>query len=406
MMLKALKYRIYPTEDQKTLIAKHIGCARFIYNLALETKQMAYAGPKVNLSRFELSAQIPDLKKECLWLKEVNSQSLQQALVHMDTAFNNFFKGRTEFPKRKRKSSTRQSFCVPQSVSLESGRLHIPKFKGGIELVEHRPLKGEIRQATISRTPTGKYFASILVETGAPIPEKKHISSPTTVGIDLGLKSFLVGSDGTTFDNPRHLKKAMERLKYAQSRFSKHKGKTQKKKLAKLHEEVANKRRDFLHKTSSHLIKNHDSIAIEDLDIKGMMKRIEPKPDGNGGFLPNGQKEKSERNQAIGDAGWGMFVGMLRYKADWHGKNILQIGRFDPSSKTCSCCGWIYHDLKLEEREWACKGCGETHDRDKNAALNIKAFALTKNIVCGTQTQNRSELPTLVGVMTSEAHRS
>jgi len=401
-MLKAHKYRIYPSREQETLITKHIGSARFIYNLALETKQMAYSGAKVNLSRYELSAQIPELKKECPWLKEINSQSLQKALINLDNAFGAFFKGRASFPNFKSKGSARQSFCVPQSVSLEDDRLCIPKFKGGIDIRLHRPIKGEIRQATISRTPTGKYFASILAETGASAPEKKPVKEATIIGIDLGLKSFLVASDGTTFDNPRHLKKAMERLKYAQSQFSRHKGKATKKKLSRLHEEVANKRRDFLHKTSSQLVKNHDSIAIEDLDIKGMMKRMEPIPDGKGGYLPNGQTEKSKKSQAIGDAGWGMFVEMLRYKAEWSGKNVLQIGRFDPSSKTCSSCGWIYRELSLEEREWCCRSCGTEHDRDANAALNIKAFALQKH-VCGTQTKTRKELPSLVGVLTSEA---
>lgn len=406
-MLKAYKYRIYPSKEQEVLIAKHIGSTRFIYNLALETKQMAYSGSKINLSRYELSAQIPELKKECSWLKEINSQSLQKALINLDNAFGAFFKGKAAFPNFKSKGSACQSFCVPQSVSLEGDRLQIPKFKGGIDIRLHRSIKGEIRQATISRTPTGKYFASILAETGAPVPEKKSVKEATTIGIDLGLKSFLVGSDGTTFDNPRHLQKAMDRLKYIQSRFSKYKGKKQKQKLSRLHEEVANKRRDFLHKASWQLVKNHDSIAIEDLDIKGMMKRLGPVPDGNGGFLPNGQKKKSKRNQSIGDAGWGMFVDMLRYKAEWQGKNILRIGRFDPSSKTCSTCGWVYRDLSLEEREWRCRSCGVHHDRDRNAALNIKAFALQKHKpVCGTQTKNRKELPSLVGVLTSEAHWS
>lgn len=404
-MLKAHKYRIYPTKEQEILIAKHIGSTRFIYNLALETKQVAYSGSKTNLSRYELSAQIPELKKECPWLKEINSQSLQKSLINLDNAFGAFFKGRAAFPHFKSKTSARQSFCVPQSVSLEGGKLQIPKFKGGIDIRLHRPIKGEIRQATISRTPTRKYFVSILAETGAEALKNKSIKEVTTIGIDLGLKSFLVASDGTAFDNPRHLKKAMERLKYVQSRFSRHKGKATKRKLSRLHEEVANKRRDFLHKTSSQLVKNHDSIAIEDLDIKGMMKRNEPLPNGNGGYLPNGQREKSKKSQSIGDAGWGMFVEMLRYKAEWHGKNILQIGRFDPSSKACSSCGWIHRGLSLEEREWTCKSCGAQHDRDVNAAKNIKVFALEKH-VCGTQTKTRKELPTLVGVLTSEAHRS
>lgn len=405
-MFKAYKYRIYPTKAQATLLNKHMGATRFLYNLALETKQMAYVGAKISLSRFDLQKQIPDLKEECPWMKEVNSQSLQYALVCLDTAFKNFFKYGGGFPKHKRKSSARQNFCVPQAVEVDAELclLLIPKFREGIDIRLHRPIKGEIRQATISRTPTGKYFASILTETDEETLNKKVIKEVSTIGIDLGLKSFLVASDGTTFDNPRHLKKAMDRLKYAQSRFSRYKGKATKRKLSRLHEEVASKRRDFLHKASSQLVKNHDSIAIEDLDIKGMMKRNDPLPDGNGGYLPNGQKEKSKKSQSIGDAGWGMFVEMLRYKAEWQGKNILQIGRFDPSSKTCSSCGWIYRELSLEEREWRCRSCGVHHDRDRNAALNIKAFALAKNkTVCGTQTKTHGELPTLVGVLTHEA---
>jgi putative transposase len=410
-MLKAFKYRIYPTKEQEVLIAKHIGSTRFLYNLALETKQMAYAGSKVNLSGFDIAKQIPDLKLECPWLKEINSQSLQKAIANMDSAFNNFFKGRADFPKYKSKGSSRQSFNVPQSVEvdIETSLLHIPKFKGGIDIRLHRPLKGELKQATISRTPTGKYFASILAETGQAIPEKKPVSEQTAVGLDLGLKTLIVASDGTMFDNPKHMKEAMARLKYLQSRYSRFKGKTTKKKLAKAHEEVANKRRDLLHKLSSQLVKNHDSIAIEDLNIQGMMARCKPKQDENGKYLPNGQAAKSGLNKSIADAGWGMFVEMLEYKAEWQGKNILRIGRFEPSSKTCSCCGWIYKDLTLEEREWTCKGCGVVHDRDVNAAKNIKAFALEKSTnktVCGTQTKTQSELPTLVGALTSEAHGS
>lgn len=409
-MLKAYKYRIYPSREQEILIAKHIGSTRFIYNLALEIKQMAYSGSKVNLSGFAIHKQIPELKKECPWLKEINAQSLQKSIINMDAAFNNFFKGKAAFPKFKSKRSARKSFCVPQHVEIDTDAclLQIPKFKEGIRIRLHRSIKGAIKQATISRTPTGKYFASILVETGASIPNKKPIKEETTIGIDLGLKSFLVSSDGTTFDNPKHLLKMMERLRFTQNRFGRFKGRKTKHKLAHLHEEVANRRRDFLHKVSSQLVKNHDSIAIEDLDIKGMMKRLEPIPDSNGGFLPNGQKEKSKKNQVIGDTGWGMFVEMLRYKAEWHGKNILQIGRFDPSSKTCSCCGWIYRDLSLEERKWTCNGCGKLHDRDQNAAKNIKAFALEKQIkpVLGTRTKTHGKLPTLVGALTHEARGS
>ena len=381
-MLKAFKYRLYPTKHQSELLNKHIGAVRFVYNLALETKQIAWAGAQVNLSCFDLSKQLTDLKKECEWLKEINSQSLQQSLANLDNAYTNFFKGRAEFPNFKKKSSG-GSFNIPQSVSLKESKLIIPKFKGGIKINLHRPIKGTIRQSTISRTSTGKYFVSILCETGEDITPKVKINKDTTVGIDLGIKSFIISSDGKEYNNPKFLQKTEKKLKYVQRKYSKYKGKRTKQKLAILHEKVANKRNDFLHKVSSELIKNHDSLAIETLQVSNMLK--------------NHNLAKS-----ISDAGWGMFVTMLEYKANWYGKNILKIGTFEPSSKTCSCCGYINKDLQLKDREWSCGSCGTLLNRDVNAAINIKNFAL-KNKVSGTDTKNQNELPTLVGVLTSEA---
>lgn len=381
-MLKAFKYRLYPTKSQSELLNKHIGAVRFVYNLALETKQIAWAGAQTNLSCFDLCKQLTDLKKECEWLKEINSQSLQQSLANLDNAYTNFFKGRAEFPNFKRKSSG-GSFNIPQSVSLKGNKLIIPKFKGGIVINLHRPIKGTTKQATISRTPTGKYFVSILCETGEDVKQKVKTDKETTVGIDLGIKSFIVSSDGKEYDNPKFLRKSESKLKYTQRKFSKYKGKRAKQKLAMLHEKVANKRKDFLHKVSSELIKNHDSLAIETLQISNMLR--------------NHNLAKS-----ISDAGWGMFVSMLEYKANWYGKNILKIGTFEPSSKTCSCCGHINKDLQLKDREWTCGSCGTLLNRDVNAAINIKNFAL-KNKVSGTDTKNQNELPTLVGVLTSEA---
>jgi putative transposase len=380
-LLKAYKYRISPTKAQSELINKHIGSARFIYNLALECKQMAYAGNGVNLSCFELMRQIPDLKKECIWLKEINSQSLQQSIVNLDTAFTKFFKGQTDFPKFKKKTA-RQSFNVPQNVVIEDNKLLMPKFKNGIDIILHREFKGKIRQATISKTPTGKYFASILVDNNKELPTKKNIKYKTSIGIDLGIKTFIVSSEGKEYANPKFLKKSLARLKYVQRKYSKNKGKRTKYRLQRLHEIVANKRRDFLHKTSSELIKNHDTICIEDLNIAGMVKN-------------------HKLAQAITDASWGEFVRQLEYKAEWYGKNVIKIGRFEPSSKTCSNCGSINKELTLKHREWLCK-CGVKHDRDINAAINIKNFAL-RNYLSGTDRKNRNELPTLVGVLTSEA---
>jgi putative transposase len=371
-----------PNKAQSELLNKHIGSARFVYNLALETKQMAYAGNRVSLSCFDLIKQLPGLKEQCAWLKEINSQSLQQAIVNLDTAFTKFFKGQTNFPNFKKKTA-RQSFNVPQYVTIEKSKLIIPKFKNGIDIILHREIKGQIKQATISRTPTGKYFASILVDNKKEAPNKNTIKEKTSVGIDLGIKTFLVASDGNQFDNPKFLKKSLSRLKYVQRKYSKKKGKRTKYRLQRLHEIVANQRKDFLHKTSIELIKNHDTVCIEDLNIKGMVKN-------------------HKLAQAIIDVSWGEFVRQLEYKAEWYGKNIIRIGRFEPSSKTCSCCGNINKELILQDREWTCV-CGEVLDRDVNAAINIKNFALKNHLSVERRLKNQNELPTLVGVMTSEA---
>jgi putative transposase len=384
-VFKAYKYRLYPTETQKELIAKHIGSARFVYNLALETKNTAYLGGKVNVSTFDLINQLPDLKKECPWLKEVNSQTIQQSVINMDVAFKKFFKG-AGFPRFKSKHRGKQSFHAPQNVVVdaEKSELIIPKFKKkGIKINLHREIKGVIKNATISRTPTGKYFVSILAETQKPMPIKAPINEQTTIGVDLGLKDFAITSDGEVIGNPRHLKKAMDRLKFVQSKYSKNKGKRTKKQLAILHERVKNKRKDFLHKTSIKLIRENQTIAIETLAVKNMIKN-------------------HCLAQSISDASWSTFVSMLEYKADWYGKNVLRIGTFSPSSKTCSSCGSINRELALKDREWTCGSCGTTHDRDVNAAVNIKFFAL-KKILSGTDRKNQDELPTLVGVMTPEA---
>jgi len=385
-MLKAFKYKINPTKEQIILLNKHIGASRFVFNLALETKQMAYIGNKVNLSCFALHKQLTELKTECEWLKEINSQSLQQSITNLDKAYTAFFKGQNSFPKFKKKSNG-GSFNIPQNVILENNKLIIPKFikKNGIDIVLHRPIKGEIRQATISRTPTGKYFVSILCETGDLIKPKLTIKEKTTIGIDLGIKTFLVTSDGKEYDNPKFLRKSQSKLKYIQRKFSNKKGKRTKQKLAVLHEKVANQRKDFLHKTSTYIVNNHDSIAIENLNIKGMITN-------------------HKLAGAISDAGWGMFVTMLEYKADWYGKNILKIGRFEPSSKTCSCCGYINKELTLKDRAWTCNGCGTLLNRDVNAAINIKSFALKNNLSGEHTLKNQGKLPTLVGALTLEAH--
>jgi putative transposase len=302
----------------------------------------------------------------------------------MDIAFKKFFKG-AGFPKFKSKHRGKKSFSIPQNVIVENNLLIIPKFKEGIEISLHRPIKGVIKSATISVTPTDKYFVSILCDTEEEIPSKASITESTTIGIDLGIKDFAITSEGEVFKNPKYLRKAQGKLKYVQRKYSKYKGKRTKKKLAKLHEDVVNKRKDFLHKASTKLIRENQTICLETLAVKNMVKN-------------------HNLAQAISDVSWSTFVSMLEYKADWYGKNILRIGQFSPSSKTCSNCGYINKKLTLKDREWTCSKCNSILDRDKNAAINIKYFALKNNLSEEHRLKNHDELPTLVGVMTHEAH--
>jgi len=385
-MFKAFKYRIYPNLEQKTLIHKHCGSSRFVYNLSLETKQMAYAGSKVNLNCFDLIKQLPDLKKELPWLKECNSQSLQAPIRNLDNAFTKFFKGQADFPTFKKKSN-RGSFNVPQNVIVSDNRLIIPKFKEGIKIKLHRDLVGMAKQCTVSFTPTGKYFVSILCDTGIEAPSKPKVTEDNSVGIDLGIKDFIVSSNGEVFDNPKYLREAESKLKYIQRKYSKNKGKRTRHRLTIQHEKVANKRKDFLHKVSTELVKNHDTICTETLQVRNMLK--------------NHKLAKS-----ISDAGWGTFITMLEYKAEWYGKNVLKIGTFEPSSKCCNVCGSINKELTLKDREWTCKGCGTLLNRDVNASINIKNFALKNHLTVGRSLKNRNELLSMDKVLTSEAHLS
>jgi putative transposase len=382
MILKAVKYRLYPTDEQCVLLDKHIGCCRLVYNLALETKAFAYAAKKVNLSCYALIKQLPELKKEYDWLKEINSQSLQQAIGHLDVAFTSFFKGKASFPKFKTKRKSKQSFTIPQNVVIDADKLILPKFQEGIPVVVHRTFSGTFKQATITKTPTGKYFVSILVETVDTKVSKQAITPEKTLGVDLGIKDFAVTSKGEKIENPRTLKRVLSKLKFTQRNYSKYKGKRTQKKLVLLHEKVSNKRHDFLHQLTKKLVVENQTIAMEDLNVKGMI-------------------QNHCLAQAIQDVSWGKFEVLLTYKADWYGCNLLKIGRFEPSSKT-SDCGSIHKDLTLKDRVWSCPQCGNCYDRDIQAAKNIKKFAL-RDQVSGTDTKIRIELPTFVGVLTCEA---
>lgn len=366
-MLRAYKYRIYPTDEQKVLFAKTFGCCRFVYNWALNMKITAYKERKETLGNVYLTNLMKsELKAEHEWLSEVNSQSLQSALRNLDTAYTNFFRNTKAigFPRFKSRKD-RQSFQCPQHcrVDFEKGTITIPKAKD-IPAVLHRKLKGTVKTVTISMTPSGRYFASVLVDTDMRELPKSDVSRKTTLGIDLGIKSLAVCSDGRMFCNPKNLQKSLDRLAMLQKRLSrKKKGSANRDKarirVARLLEHISNQRKDCLHKITHAL--THDSqvrtICMENLNVKGMQRN-------------------RHLAQAVGDASFGMFLTLLEYKCRWYGVNLIKIDRFAPSSKTCGKCGHIYKNLKLSERSWTCPECGTYHDRDLNAARNIREFGL------------------------------
>jgi putative transposase len=365
-MIKATKYRIYPTKKQRDQFAQHFGCARFVYNWGLERKIESYQKTGKSPSCFDLIKEmVAVLKVENMWLTEVNSQSLQMALRNLDNAFTSFFKKRGKFPKFKSKKS-RQSFQCPQSVTVDftKKKLNIPKIKG-IKVKVDREFVGKIKTTTISRTPTGKYFASILVDDGLDLPEKNSPKKNDSVGVDLGIKDFAVLSTGEKIANPKNLIKDEKKLaKKSRQLSKKKKGSANRRKarvkLALLHEKVANKRKDFLHKLSKRLISENQAVCLEDLAVANMLKN-----------------HRLARH--ISDTGWGMFRSFCEYKADWYGKTTLVIGRFCPSSKLCDKCGTVNKDLKLKDRVWTCS-CGTTHDRDILAARNILNFAFIPSV--------------------------
>ena len=353
---KAYKFRIYPNGDQRQFLAQSFGCARFVYNYFLRQRIDYYANTGKGLTYHNNALAMTQLKKlpEFEWLNNINSQSLQQALRNLDVAYNNFFNKRAEFPMFKKKKN-QQSFQVPQHFSIKDNMLDIPKCKG-IKIKLHREIQGIIKSITISKTPSGKYFASVLVEMDIADP----VYSGNEIGIDYGVKSFITCSNGESVDNPKHTKKHEKRNKRLQKRVSrKVKGSNNRKKaikrLAKKHEKVTNQRQDFLHKLSKKLISENQAIFIENLAISNMVK--------------NHCLAKS-----ISDTGWNTFVNMLKYKGQWYGCHIYEIDRWFPSSKRCHKCGYINDNLTLKDREWQCPECNTNHDRDINASINILTF--------------------------------
>ncbi len=353
-MLKSYKYKINPNEGQKVLLNKHFGSIRFVYNFFLNERKREYETNKNTINYYDNSKSLTELKKQedYSWLNEINSQSLQDSLKNLETSYKNFFRFKKGFPKFKSKHS-KNSFTIPQSVKIENGKLRIPKFKKPIDIILHRTFSGTIKQCTISKTPTNEYFVSILVETThIPIPKTEK-----SIGIDLGLKDFVITSDGYKYKNNRYTKTYQTRLKKAQQHLSRKKkgsnrSQTQKLKVARIHKKITNSRLDNLHKVSTELIKKYDVVFLEDLNIKGMIKN-------------------HKLAKHISDVSWSKFIELLTYKAEWNDKQIVKIDRFFPSSKTCNCCGYINQNLKLDIREWTCPSCHVKLNRDLNASKNI-----------------------------------
>lgn len=356
-MLKAIKVRLYPTAEQQVALSKSFGCARWYWNYALNACIQHYQETGKTLKLATYKGMLPQLKKDFPWLKEdCYSAVLQCVAINLNKAYTNFFQGIAKFPRFKSKPD-KQSIQYPQNVTVKNDLLCVPKI-GEIKAVFHREITGIIKTVTISKTPSDKYFASILCETeDSSCPD----SGNKTLGIDLGLKDFAIVHDGeqvTKYSNPKHLKRHAKNLARKQQKLArKTKGsKTReryRKLVAKVHERVSNTRQDFLHKLSRKLVDESQVIAVENLNTKGMVRN-------------------RKLSKAISDVGWGIFVNFLTYKLERKEGKLVEIDRFFPSSKKCSCCGHVVDQLPLDIREWDCPKCGTHHDRDGNAALNIR----------------------------------
>lgn len=377
---KGIRVRLYPTEEQEVLINKTIGCCRFVHNQTLADCKQSYKQTQHFPSGKERSANLVSLKEEYEFLKEVSASALQQSVRDLDSALNNFFKNRSHFgfPKFKSKHNLKQSYRTPYNGGkadvLDNKHIKLPKL-GKVKTKRFdMPEVYKIFNITVERTATGKYYASICIETEVQ-------SLPKTgkqIGFDLGLKDLLIGSDGTRYERPKFAYAFKDKLAQEQRKLSKMRTKLeraklnldecknyqkQKHKVAKLHEHIANCAKDFNHKLSRKLVEECDLLAFENLNVEGM-------------------KKNHSLAYSVSDVRWSQLLSFIRYKCLWYGKKFVQVDRFYASSKICSCCGTYHKDIvsSLSVREWTCPDCGTHHDRDVNAAINILNQALSVGV--------------------------
>ncbi|MBD2196784.1 MULTISPECIES: RNA-guided endonuclease InsQ/TnpB family protein [Calothrix] len=360
MLHKAVQVRLYPSKEQETLLAQAFGCSRWWWNYALNKSIETYKQTGKGLGQSALNALLPKLKKaeDTKWLADCYSQVLQATTLNLTTAYKNFFDKRAGFPRFKSKHG-KQSIQYPQNVKIVDGNVKLPGNIGIVRAKIHRPIEGKIKTVTVSKSPSGKYFASILTELEGDAPT---VAEGKIYGVDLGLKHFAVVTDGekiSKYDNPRHIAKHERNLKRKQKKLArKQKGSNSRnryrKVVAKVYERVSNSRQDFLHKLSYKLVSDSQAVIVENLHVKGMVLN-------------------HKLAKAISDAGWGTFTNFLAYKLERKGAKLVEIDRWFPSSKLCSNCFYQVSEMSLDVREWTCPHCGAHHDRDGNAAINIRA---------------------------------